>query len=70
MNKINHMLEAATIAYANANNSLLPQDPFANHGSLPELIDPSRVQKFLARRPPNVKTLQELKGYQRLVRGG
>jgi hypothetical protein len=28
------------------------------------------VQKFLARRPPNVKTLEELKGYHRLMRGG
>ena len=59
--RINDMLEAAATAYAQANNGLLPQDPSQIHGYLPEPIDPARVQKFLAKRPPNVTTLEQLK---------
>ena len=65
VNKINDMLEAAAAAYANANNGLLPQDPSQIHGYLPEPIDPARVQKFLAKRPPNVTTLEQLKASRR-----
>lgn len=44
VNRINYMLEAAAIAYANANNGLLPQGASQIHGYLPEPIDPDRVQ--------------------------
>jgi hypothetical protein len=43
----------------------LPQDASQIHGYLPEPIDPARVQKLFAKRPPNVTTLEELKAYQK-----
>jgi RNA polymerase sigma factor (sigma-70 family) len=54
-------LEAAMTAYANANNGLLPRTPEQVSSYLPQPIDPSRLQKFLADMPPNVTTLEQLK---------
>ncbi len=65
VSKINDMLEAAAAAYANVNNGLLPQDPSQIHGYLPAPVDPARVEKFLAKRPPNVTTLEQLKAYRK-----
>lgn len=64
VNKVNDMLEAAAVAYANANNGLLPQEASQIHGYLTGPVDPARVQKFLAKRPPNVRTLEDLKAHR------
>ncbi|HKQ39455.1 MAG TPA: hypothetical protein VJ063_15365, partial [Verrucomicrobiae bacterium] len=65
VNKIDDMLERAANAYANANNGLLPQNPSQMDGYLTGPVDPVRVRNFLAKRPPNVTTLDELKTHQK-----
>ena len=58
-------LEAAAMAYANANNGLLPPDPAQVTPYLQQAIDPARVQKFLAQVPPGITTLEQVKQLQR-----
>jgi len=65
VNRIDDMLEAAATAYANANNGLLPQEASQIGGYLSGPVEPARVKNFLARRPPNVTTLEELKAQRR-----
>jgi hypothetical protein len=53
-------VEAAMTAYANANGGLLPRSPEQLAAYLPQQLDPTRVQKFLAEIPSNVTTLEQL----------
>jgi hypothetical protein len=55
-------VEAAITAYANANSGTLPRTAEQLAGYLQQSVDPARVQKFLADVPPNVTTLEQLKG--------
>jgi RNA polymerase sigma factor (sigma-70 family) len=55
-------LETAMAAYANANGGLLPKTSEQLTAYLRQPVDPTRVQKFLAEVPPNVTTLEQLKG--------
>jgi len=65
VNKTEDALEAAAVAYANANNGLLPKDPTQVMAYLQQAIDPSRVQKFLANIPPGITTLDQVKQMHR-----
>jgi RNA polymerase sigma factor (sigma-70 family) len=53
-------VEAAMTAYANANGGLLPRSSEQLAAYLPQQVDPTRVQKFLAEIPSNVTTLEQL----------
>jgi RNA polymerase sigma factor (sigma-70 family) len=53
-------VEAAMTAYANANGGLLPRSPEQLAAYLPQQVEPTRVQKFLAEIPSNVITLEQL----------
>jgi RNA polymerase sigma factor (sigma-70 family) len=55
------LLRAAAEAYAGANNGLLPRASTDLLPYLQEAVDPTRIQKFLADIPPNVRTLDEMK---------
>jgi hypothetical protein len=59
---IGDALEAATAAYANANGGLLPKTPEQLASYLQQPVEAARMQKFLAEIPPNVTTLEQLKG--------
>jgi RNA polymerase sigma factor (sigma-70 family) len=59
---IGDALEAAATEYANANGGFLPRTPEQLATYLQQPVDPIRVQKFLAEVPPNVTTLEQLKG--------
>ena len=61
VNKVDDALKAASLAYAQANNGLLPKDPVQIAPYLERPLDPARVEKFLAQRPANVTTLDQLK---------
>jgi len=55
-------LEAAARAYAGANNGLLPRDPSQLSPYLQQPVDSDRIQKFLAKIPPNITTIDQMKG--------
>jgi RNA polymerase sigma factor (sigma-70 family) len=55
------LLQAAAEAYAGANNGLLPRAPGDLLPYLRETVDATRIQKFLAEIPPNVRTLDQIK---------
>jgi RNA polymerase sigma factor (sigma-70 family) len=59
---IGDALEAAATAYANANGGLLPKTPEQLASYLQQPVETARMQKFLAEMPPNVTTLEQLKG--------
>jgi hypothetical protein len=59
---IGDALEAAATAYANANGGLLPKTPEQLASYLQQPVETARMQKFLAELPPNVTTLEQLKG--------
>jgi RNA polymerase sigma factor (sigma-70 family) len=59
---IGDALEEAAKAYANANGGLLPKTPEQLALYLQQPVDPDRMQKFLGEVPPNVTTLEQLKG--------
>src|SRR4030095_6013058 len=60
VNKTGDALEAAARAYAQANRGLLPLQPSQITPYLQEQIDPAAIQKFLAKRPAHVTTLDQL----------
>jgi RNA polymerase sigma factor (sigma-70 family) len=62
--KNSETIEAAAIAFANANNGLLPRDPAHLAPYLREPIDPARVQKFLGKIPPDITTLADYNARQ------
>lgn len=59
--RIGTMLEMAAEAYANANGGSLPRNSGELTPYLQEAVEPGRVEKFLGKIPPNVKTLAEMK---------
>jgi hypothetical protein len=59
--RIGEVLEKAAEAYAKANGGLLPRDSSQLTGYLQDPIDSARIQKFLARIPPDVTTLEQMK---------
>jgi hypothetical protein len=65
VNKTEDALEAAAVAYANANKGLLPKDPAQVMAYLQQAIDPARVQKFLAQIPAGITTLDQVKQIHR-----
>ena len=62
VNSIGDVIENAATLYAEANNGRLPRDSSELAGFLPREIDPQRVQDFLAKIPPNITTLDQLRG--------
>jgi RNA polymerase sigma factor (sigma-70 family) len=54
-------LQAAMMAYANANNGLLPRDPAHLTPYLREPIALERIQKFLGDIPPNIRTVDQMR---------
>jgi hypothetical protein len=60
VSKAGDALRAAMVAYANANNGLLPRDPTHLAPYLREPIAPERIQKFLGGIPPNIRTIDEM----------
>jgi RNA polymerase sigma factor (sigma-70 family) len=65
INRSTTALEAATRAYAKANNGLLPRDPAQLAPYLQQPVDPGRVQNYLNSWPPNITTLEHLQVYRR-----
>ena len=61
VSKAGDALRAATMAYANANNGLLPRDPSHLAPYLREPIALERIQNFLGDIPPNIRTLDEIR---------
>jgi RNA polymerase sigma factor (sigma-70 family) len=59
---IGDALETAATAYANANGGLLPKTTEQLASYLQQPVEEARMQKFLAEIPPNVTTLEQLKG--------
>lgn len=55
------LLQAAALAYADANHGLLPRAPGDLLPYLQGAVDPQRIQKFLADIPPSVKTVDQIK---------
>jgi hypothetical protein len=58
-------LKAAAMAYANANNGLLPREASQVTPYLQQAIDPVRIQRFLAQIPPGITTLEQIKNLHR-----
>jgi len=58
-------LEAATLAYAKANNGQLPRDPSQLGPYLQQPVDAGRVQTYLNSWPPHITTLEHLQVYRR-----
>jgi hypothetical protein len=65
VNRNTTALEAATRAYARANNGLLPRDPAQLAPYLQQPVDPGRVQNYLNSWPPNITTMEHLQVYRR-----
>lgn len=65
VSKTEDALEAAAVAYASANNGLLPKNPAQLTAYLQQAIDLDRVQKFLAQIPPGITTLDQVKQMHR-----
>jgi len=61
VSKAGEALQAAAMAYANANNGLLPRDPTHLTPYLREPIAPERIQKFLGDIPPNIRTVDQMR---------
>lgn len=61
VSKAGDALRAAMVAYANANNGLLPRDPTHLTPYLREPIAFERIQKFLGGIPPNIRTLDQMR---------
>ena len=61
VSKAGEALRAAAMAYANANNGLLPRDPTHLTPYLREPIAPERIQKFLSDIPPNIRTIDQMR---------
>src|SRR5262249_15246813 len=57
--RIGTEIQNAAVAYANANNGILPRQPTDLTSYLKQQVDRDRVQKFLDRIPPNVTTLEQ-----------
>ena len=60
LNQAGDVLEAAAIAYANANNGVLPKDPSQLSTFLQQPIEPARIQQFLTQIPPGITTLDQM----------
>jgi len=60
VSKAGEALMAAAMAYANANNGLLPRDPTHLTPYLREPMALERVQKFLGEIPPNFRTIDQM----------
>ena len=58
-NAISDLIEAAATRYAEANNGQLPRNISELAGMLPSHIEPQRVERFLAKIPANVTTLEQ-----------
>jgi RNA polymerase sigma factor (sigma-70 family) len=65
VNKLSDAMEAAAIAYANANNGLLPRDPSQITPYLQLPVDPARIQKYLREIPPEITTLDQIQQARR-----
>lgn len=65
VNRTISALQAATRAYAAANNGLLPREPSQLAPYLQQPLDPVRVQKHLAQWPANVTTYDQLQALRR-----
>ena len=61
VSKTGEALRAAMMAYANANNGLLPRDPTHLTPYLREPIAMERIQKFLGDIPPNIRTIDQMR---------
>ena len=61
VSKAGDALRAAAMAYANANNGLLPRDPTHLTPYLREPIAPERIRKFLGDIPPNIRTIDQMR---------
>ena len=62
---IGQEIEAAAERYAAANGGRLPRTVSHISGMLTSNIDPQRVEKFLAKIPPNITTLEQFRASQR-----
>jgi RNA polymerase sigma factor (sigma-70 family) len=61
VSKAGQALQAAAMAYANANNGLLPRDPTHLTPYLREPVALERIQKFLGDIPPNIRTVDQMR---------
>ena len=61
VSKAGDALRAAMMAYANANNGLLPRHPTHLTPYLREPIAQDRIQKFLGDIPPNIRTIDQMR---------
>jgi RNA polymerase sigma factor (sigma-70 family) len=60
VSKAGDAFKAAVIAYADANNGLLPRDPTQITPYLREPMALDRIQKFLGEIPPNFRTIDQI----------
>jgi hypothetical protein len=58
-NAISDLIESAATRYAEANNGQLPRSVLLLAGMLPSHIEPQRVERFLAKIPADVTTLEQ-----------
>jgi hypothetical protein len=65
---IDDSVEEAAQRFAEANNGALPRNASQLSGLVPSNIDAERIEKFLAKIPPNVTTLDQLRVAQKQSR--
>jgi RNA polymerase sigma factor (sigma-70 family) len=63
--KISELIETAARQFARANDGNLPTDPGQVSAYLREPVEMERIKKFMAKVPPNIKTVQDLDALKR-----